>query len=635
MTQKPPQPFLERFEGVVQQLPQYEPRTGQLEMAELVHRSLSEGQHAVIEAGTGSGKSFGYLIPLLDGEGPFVVSTGTIALQEQLLRKDIPFLQQAMENHFKVALAKGRGNYLCRQKFWEVDRRLPETDPLREEFDRMADFMGEWDGDVANLPWVPGHRLWEEVHSDADDCLGAKCEFYDQSPQKVARTRQAQADLVIANHALYFADLAGSGGILPSHAAVIFDEAHHVPAAATRAFSASIGRYAITKLMQKIRRRIGLIPDEVSFALIGYESRLMDWVMRSERPQYRLYPDAVFIEILEGIIEQLKLLRAWLDRDASLGGGLLDPEIAKKAPLHRPRLVNQLENLMARWEFFGAFADATLAERVNWVELDKARGYFELKSAPLDVSPYLRDLLWNERPSVCTSATIGVGGDFSYFKQKVGLQEAVELELESPFDYQRQATLYVPRYLPEPNAPEFSLHAREAIKDILATTQGRAFVLFTSYKGMHAAYNVLFGTLPFPVKKQGDLPRAQLIDWFKTTPHAVLFATNSFWEGVDIPGEALSCVIIDRLPFSVPDDPVVQAHVERLKMQGRDWFREYTLPEAIIRLKQGFGRLIRTASDRGLVAILDNRLYTKNYGHVILGALPACPRVRDLDRFEW
>ena len=212
----------------------------------------------------------------------------------------------------------------------------------------------------------------------------------------------------------------------------------------------------------------------------------------------------------------------------------------------------------------------------------------------------------------------------------MGLSETLDLETPSPFDYRQQATLYVPRYLPEPNAPEFAPHSREAIRQILESTQGRAFVLFTSYKAMHAAFTQLWPQLPYPTKKQGDLPRAQLIDWFKATPHAVLFATSSFWEGVDVPGEALSCVIIDRLPFSVPDDPVVQAHVERLKMQGKDWFREYTLPEAIIRLKQGFGRLIRTSTDRGLVAILDNRLFTKNYGAAILRALPDCPTVRDL-----
>lgn len=635
MTQ-PTKPFLDRFKEVVQQLPMYEPRPGQLQMAETIHQAFTEKRHAVIEAGTGSGKSFGYLIPLLEGEGPYVVSTGTIALQEQLLKKDIPFLQKATGNQFKVALAKGRGNYLCKQKFWEVDRRLPMNDPLRAEFDQMSDHLqdNEWDGDVAALPWVPSQRLWEEVASDADDCLGAKCEFYEVSPQRQARVRQAHADLIIANHSLYFADLAAAGGILPSHQAVVFDEAHHVPTAATRAFSASIGRYAIAKLLQKIRRRLGAIPDEISFSLVGHESRLFDWVFKSERLQYRLYPDAVFIEILDGILEDLRLLRSWLERDSSLGGGMLDAEIAKKAPLHRPRLINQLEGLMARWEFFGMQADATLAERVNWVELDRNRGYFELKSAPLDVSKDLHELLWSQRPTVCASATLGVGGDFSFFKQKVGIEEALDLELPSPFDYQRQATLYVPRYLPEPNAPEFALHAREAIKDILRATQGRAFVLFTSYRAMNAAFNVLFEILPFPVKKQGELPRSQLIEWFKTTPNAVLFATSSFWEGVDVPGDALSCVIIDRLPFSVPDDPVVQAHVERLKLQGRDWFREYTLPEAIIRLKQGFGRLIRTATDRGLVAILDNRLYTKNYGHTILTALPDCPRVRDLDRFR-
>lgn len=629
-----PPSFLERFEHIVQQLPQYEARPGQKRMADLIHTALTENRHAVIEAGTGSGKSFGYLIPLLEAPGPFVVSTGTIALQEQLLQKDIPFLLKATGKNLNVALAKGRGNYLCRQKLWEVDRRMPPNDPLRPELDRLVAFLPGWDGDIASLPWVPSEALWAELQSDSDDCLGAKCEFYEVSPQRLAKAKLAHADLIVANHALYFVDIAAAGGILPSHNAVVFDEAHHLHAAATRAFSASIGRYSITKLLQKMRRRIGSIPDEIAFSLVGFESKLLDWVLKSERSQYRLYPDGNFIEVLEGILEELKLLASWLEREPSMGEGILDPEIAKKMPLHRPRLANQLNNLMARWEYFGHEADSTLAERVNWVEIDKRRGYFELKSAPLNVAPHLRDLLWTQRPGICASATLAVDGDFSYFKKQVGLESTLELETPSPFDYQKQATLYVPRYLPEPNEPDFVMHARSAIKDILQVTQGRAFVLFTSYKGMHSAYNVLCDELPYPLKKQGDLPRSSLIEWFKITPNAVLFATSSFWEGVDVPGDALSCVIIDRLPFSVPDDPVVQAHVERLKMQGKDWFREFMLPEAIIRLKQGFGRLIRTTSDRGLVAILDNRLFTKSYGSTILRALPDCPRVRDLNRYE-
>lgn len=637
-----PPEFLARFDSIVQKLPMYEPRPGQRRMAETVHQAITDGRHAIVEAGTGSGKSFAYMIPLLDEEGPFVVSTGTIALQEQLLGKDIPFIQEASGKRFKVALAKGRGNYLCLQKLWEADRRLPETDPLRPELDRIKNLLSgngtpdgqPWNGDVAELPFVPTPQLWEEIASDADDCLGNRCEFYEHSPHRVARSEAAHAHLIVANHALYFADLASGGGILPSHKAVIFDEAHHVPQSATRAFTASIGRYSLTKLMQKIRKRIGMIPDDVVFNLVGLESRLMEWVLRPERPQFRLYPDQVFVEIAEGILENLRILRSWLERDVALGNGLDDPELAKKAPLHRQRLIAQLDGLTARWEYFGSFADNTLAERVNWVEVDRQRGNFHLKSAPLDVAPSLKEHLWDQRAGVCVSATLGVDGDFSYFKQQVGLSDTLDLETPSPFDYQKQATLYVPRYLPEPNAPEFAPHARQAIRKILDSTQGRAFVLFTSYKAMHAAFTQLWPQLPYPAKKQGDLPRAQLIDWFKSTPHAVLFATSSFWEGVDVPGEALSCVIIDRLPFSVPDDPVVQAHVERLKMQGKDWFREYTLPEAIIRLKQGFGRLIRTSTDRGLVAILDNRLFTKNYGATILRALPDCPRVRDLEGFE-
>lgn len=629
--------FSARFSEIVSSLPGYEHRPGQLTMASMVRSTLHEGRHAVVEAGTGSGKSFGYLIPALETPGPIVISTGTIALQEQLLTKDLPFLIQHAYPGLDIALAKGRSHYLCVQKLWEADRTVGPLDPMRPQVDRMRAELPSWDGDVANLSFVPSPKLWDELQDTAEDCIGNACEFYHECPSRLAKQRVAKADVVVANHALYMTDLASGGALLPDHNAVVFDEAHHLPEAATRAFTVSIGRYAITKLLQKIRRRVGMPPERLLFELIDMESRLMEWVFRTDRASYRLYPDGEFVDIVSRLAELLSELRNWLDRDALRDSTELSDQQLSKAPHHRNRLLLQLDNLIARWGFFATEADATLAERVNWVELDRERGYFELKSAPLEVGGFLQDQMWIRRPAILTSATMAVDGDFSYFCRQVGLDamdEVLELSLPSPFDFQRQATLYVPRFLPEPNAPEFANHSRDAIAHILGVTRGRALVLFTSYRAMRSAHAVLADRIPFPLKMQGELPRSALVDWFKRVPHAVLFATSSFWEGVDIPGEALSCVIIDRLPFSVPDDPVVQAQVERLKLQGRDWFREYTLPEAIIRLKQGFGRLIRTQSDRGLVAILDNRLFTKNYGSMILRALPDCPKVRDLEGFE-
>ena len=622
--------FEDFFSEIVSQLPGYEPRPQQFTMATQILRTMEYGGQAIIEAGTGSGKSFGYLLPALYAGKRVVISTGTIQLQEQLLNKDLPFLLQASGQPLSVALAKGRGNYLCKQKFWEADRQIPQGDPLRREMDQLMAVLPEWDGDLATLPFNPSTKFWAEIASTSDDCLGNKCEFFDQNPFRLARVKLGKADIIIANHALYMTDLASGGGILPDHDLVIFDEAHHLPRIASQAFTASIGRYALTKLIQKMRRRWQSPPDSISFGLVSAESRLTEWLWRHDRAQFRLYPDAEFIDITETLLDLLRELRNWLENGRVEEMLFDDAEVQKKAPLHRPKLLMQLSNLIARWEYFAQSADITGTERVNWVELDRESGYFELQSAPLDISRDLAQLLWQERTAVLTSATLGVDGDFSYFRSQLGIKpETAQLNLASPFDYQAQARLYVPR-LPEPNDPRYDRASQHAIEEILEASRGRAFVLFTSYRAMNAAYQALAPRLPYPTKVQGELPRTKLVEWFKETPNAVLFATSSFWEGVDVPGESLSCVIIDKLPFAVPDDPVVQAHVERLKMLGRDWFREYTLPEAILKLKQGFGRLIRTTTDAGVVAILDSRLHTKYYGRQILKALPACGRVEDL-----
>lgn len=626
--------FEEFFSATVSQLPGYEPRPQQVEMAERILDTMGDGGQLLIEAGTGSGKSFGYLLPAIYAGKTIVISTGTINLQEQLIEKDLPFLLAATGSGMTVALAKGRGNYLCRQKLWEADRQINANDPLRRDLNRIMGVIEDWDGDLANLPFAPEGRFWNEIQSTSDDCLGNKCEFFDRNPFRMARVKLGKADIIVANHALYMVDLATGGGILPDHDVVIFDEAHHLPRVASQAFTATIGRYALTKLLQKIRRRWQPPPDAVSFRLIDAESRLADWLWRHDRAQFRLYPDTDFLQIADAMMDGLHELRVWLENGAVAEMLFEDPEVKSKAPLHRPKLVAQLTGLIARWEFFANQAEHT--ERVNWVELNRETGYFELLSAPLDVSRELSELLWKERTAVLTSATLSVDDDFSYFRSQLGLpSQSGQACLPSPFDYQTQAKLYVPR-LPEPNDPRFESASHRAMAELIEASRGRAFVLFTSYRAMKTAYQALANDLRYPCRQQGDMSRTKLVEWFKETPGAVLFATSSFWEGVDVPGDNLSCVIIDRLPFAVPDDPLVQAHVEKLKTQGRDWFREYTLPEAILRLKQGFGRLIRTATDTGVVSILDARLHTKAYGRKILKALPPAERVESLDKIaDW
>jgi ATP-dependent DNA helicase DinG len=622
--------FDQFFANTVSQLPGYEPRPQQVEMAERILDTMAHGGHLLIEAGTGSGKSFGYLLPAIHAGKTVVISTGTINLQEQLIEKDLPFLLKATGSPMTVALAKGRSNYLCRQKLWEADRQIPTTAPLRRDLNRIMGMIEDWDGDLASLPFAPEGRFWGEIASTSDDCLGNKCEFFDQNPFRMARVRLGKSDIIVANHALYMVDLATGGGILPDHDLVIFDEAHHLPRVAGQAFTATIGRYALTKLLQKIRRRWQSAPDGLSFKMIDAESRLADWLWRHDRTQFRLYPDSDFLSIAETLISHLHELRQWLENGQVDQLMIDDSEVKSKANLHRPKLVSQVANLIARWEFFANQADQTGPERVNWVELNRETGYFELLSAPLDISRELSELLWKERAAVLTSATLSVDGDFSYFRSQLGLPSTSgHACLPSPFDYEAQARLFVPK-LPEPNDPRYERASHQAIAGLIEAARGRTFVLFTSYRAMKSAYNALANDIRYPCRQQGEMPRTKLVEWFKDTPGAVLFATSSFWEGVDVPGDALSCVIMDRLPFAVPDDPLVQAYVEKLKTEGRDWFREYTLPEAILRLKQGFGRLIRTATDTGVVAILDARLHTKAYGRKILKSLPPAPRMDNM-----
>ncbi|MBU6428158.1 MAG: ATP-dependent DNA helicase [Cyanobacteria bacterium REEB65] len=639
---------VDRFTTILSQLPGYEPRPGQIEMAGFIARALETGKHAVIEAGTGSGKSLAYLLPLLEAEGPIVISTGTIALQEQILENDVPFLERALGRPLAVTLAKGRSHYVCRQKLGELDRLMPLADSRRPQVDSlMADLQGAqpWDGDEATLGFAPDSNLWAEIAQSSEDCLGSRCEFFEENPVRVARAQMGTSHLILTNHAMYLADLAASGGILPAHRAVVFDEAHQLPQVATKAFSTAIGRYSQMAIVQKLRRRVAAVPEALALELVDFEARLFERLLATcdggpmpatsqaaqleGRTQFRLYPDARFMDIAEGILQALSQLREWLDGEPEPMG--IPQQAVEKAPYHRERLRAQLNGLAERWEYF-AHEASEVGDRVNWVELDREHGHFELRSAPLNVGRYLREQLWSKRTGILTSATLAVDGDFSYFCGQVGLTgDTLELALPSPFDYQRQATLYIPRYLPSPNEPGYADDSRQVIRNILEFSRGRAFVLFTSYRAMRSAYRALAASLPFPCHYQGEMSRTRLLEWFRHTSAAVLFATASFWEGVDVPGDALSCVIIDRLPFSVPDDPVIQARVERLKAQGRDWFHEFTLPEAIIRLKQGFGRLIRSRDDRGLVAILDIRLYTKSYGPTILKALPSCPLVRDLE----
>lgn len=635
---------------VVQKLPGYEYRPQQLEMARLIDRAVTSGQHAIIEAGTGSGKSFGYLIPILESGKKAVISTGSIALQEQLLNKDIPFLQQAYKRELSVAIAKGRSNYVCLRKLMEADHTLGTLDPLHAQVEQLIQLahQGEWDGDRGSLPFMVDRRLWsDDLASDHEDCLASKCPNYVRTPHRLARIACDEAELVIANHALYFTDLITGAGVLPKHDVVVFDEAHHLERAATSALSVKVGRWSATKLLQRVRRRFRDLPLDTIDRVTRAEFRIQECVYRRGRGQFALGPDPEFEERAANMAHEVMQLATWIARADLAQLRLLEeaassepvartsgpkggpPSLAKqRAEIQRDQLRAMAEGLASRWQRFATLN--TARDRANWMEVDPTRDYYELKSAPLDVGAALRVLLWGKRTAILTSATLAVDGQFEFLKKELGIPDAEEAVLGSPFDYARQAALLVPRRLPLPTSPMFVAAAVPVIEEILHATAGQAFVLFTSYRVLREVAAQLMGRLPFPCKTQEELPRARLIDWFKTTPHSVLFATATFWEGVDIPGDALSCVIIDKLPFASPDDPVVAARTERMKANGEDWFNDFMLPKAILALKQGFGRLIRTRQDTGLVAILDRRLVTKAYGPTILRSLPPARRIDDV-----
>ncbi|MGC8833110.1 MAG: ATP-dependent DNA helicase [Armatimonadota bacterium] len=627
------------FNHVTSRLPGYEYRPQQIQMARAVFQSLISGAHAVIEAGTGCGKTMAYLVPLLAEGKKAVVSTGTIALQTQLVEKDLVFLSQVFPRPFRFAIAKGRANYLCPQKLLEAERSLPPNDPNLEIVADVREIWesGSWNGDVANLPFTVPQALWvQELANNHEECSGSKCLFYSSCPFLRAKRLWEEADIVVANHALYFMHIATGGAVLPYHDVVVFDEAHHLEDAAHSALGVEIGRFALTYLLRRAARRLGNIPPNIQNSLLQADQALLDWVDRQGWRTSRItYPQGLD-EIAKSFIAALGDLEQWIKRAEVDRFQLLaeTAELARaEAEAHREALLVQTTGLKHRWEHFAHIEDS-LDSHVTWLEADQPRQYFQLVSSPLYVGDILSEKLWPNTPSILTSATLAVSHSFDYIIHRLGLpsDSLVCGMFDSPFNFEEQAVLYLPRGLPDPNDPSYNAQIVPVIEEILHCSSGRAFVLFTSYRSLREVYSALRQRIPFPSKSQEDLPKGALLDWFKSTPNSVLFATSSFWEGVDVTGQALSCVIIDRLPFTHPDDPIHQANVDAMKAAGEDWFYGYALPKAVLTLKQGFGRLIRTRKDRGIVAILDPRVTTKAYGRAILASLPPARVVRELDR---
>jgi ATP-dependent DNA helicase DinG len=384
----------------------------------------------------------------------------------------------------------------------------------------------------------------------------------------------------------------------------------------------TIGRYATTKLLRKIDRQIMRVPEQMTIAIRETEASMMEWLYRHNRAVFRLVPDDQFMEMVSLHLAMLQELYRWLNALDMKQLQLEQVELEEnKANLQRSKLLNQLQALINRWELFMQESPFS-SLRVNWAEADPDRFYYALKSTPLNVAELLHNSLWQEKTGILTSATLSVNQQLKYCIQELGIPESRSEILPSPFNTLKQSILYLPAHLPEPSDWQYPMVSVEEMERLVHLNQGRTFILFTSYQAMRFAAERLIPIWPYPSKVQGELPRNRLIQWFKDTPNSVLFATATFWEGIDIPGEALSCVIIDKLPFNAPDDPVHQAQVDYVKQQGRDWFRDFVLPQATIRLKQGVGRLIRTQYDTGIVAILDSRLLKKGYGKTMIKSLP-------------
>ncbi len=611
--------------------PGYEFRPSQLAMAQLADDAFAKHQHVVIEAGTGTGKTLAYLIPAIRSGRRVVISTATKSLQEQLFQKDVPFLQKHFAPNLKAALMKGRANFLCRQKVHQM-----EGQPVLKGIDEVDWFsqIRDWEkltetGDRSELTFLPDDaELWNRIDARSDLCTGKKCPEYQNCFITAMHQRAQEADLIIVNHHLFFADLAlredDFGSILPEYSAVVFDEAHEIEDVASDYFGRQLSSYRFEELGRDAENMLRVLQIDAAplrRQLARMRERARGFFERfPEREGRYSFGPAERGAFLDQNREEYDEVASAVKRiETELSALSPKPEevvaMARRAAEMRRELTFLLESDEKGY--------------VYWYER-RGRGVF-LAATPIDVSEILREKLFDQFDTVIlTSATLAVGGKFDYLKQRLGVLPANENVLPQEFDYPTQALLYLPPALPDVRQPSFASSAADEITRLLEISQGRAFCLFTSYAQMRDLFERVSGRLKFPFLLQGSAPRSILLDRFRTTPNAVLFATSSFWQGVDVPGAQLSCVIIDKLPFAVPSDPIVAARVRALEEDGRNAFAEYQIPEAVLALKQGFGRLIRSKTDRGILSILDNRIRRMHYGKIFLESLPEYTTTQDL-----
>ncbi|ATB50753.1 ATP-dependent DNA helicase [Corallococcus macrosporus] len=620
-------------------LPAYEHRPEQLQMARAVERAFAERSYLLAEAGTGTGKTLAYLVPALLSGRRVVVSTATKTLQDQIFFKDLPLMREKMGLRFEAAYLKGRGNYLCLHRY-DAFSKEPQFGSREEAryWSRLKAWAEETDtGDRSELDLPESFSAWPRLSTTSETCVGTKCPQYETCFVTRMRKRAEQADLLVVNHHLFFADLAlrssgkRSEGVLPWYEAVIFDEAHALEDAASGHFGCSVSNYRLEELA---RDAVASLKEE--------DARHA--MLRALAARLRAGADALFAqapralglsgqessvalrsEVMAKLSTPLSGVRDALAALSAFTVGEREPELAAIT-----RRADELEEQLSFLE------KAESSDHVYWAE-QRGKGLF-LRASPIDVAKELRERMYGALDTVVyTSATLAADSRFDFFANRMGLYgedgqpvtKVRTLAVPSPFDYPSQAALYLPTHLPDPSAPGFIEEAAEEIERLCEVTGGRAFVLFTSLRNMVRAYELVAPRLPYQALLQGERPKQQLLEAFRETP-SVLFAAHSFWEGVDVPGDALSLVIIDRLPFASPGDPLVAARIKQLQERGEEPFELYQLPHAALALRQGFGRLIRTQADRGIVAMLDRRIVTKAYGRVFLDSLPPARRMQDV-----
>jgi ATP-dependent DNA helicase DinG len=610
------------------EVPGFAPRAAQQAMAAAVEEAIAERQLLIAEAGTGTGKTFAYLVPALASGRRVIVSTGTKALQDQLFHRDLPRVRSVLGARLSAALLKGRANYLCLHRLEQArkDGRFGSREQTAQVEAIHAWSTRTASGDRAEMAEVAEDSpLWPRVTSTAENCLGADCpQFHDCFVVKARRAAQ-EADLVVVNHHLLFADLAikkeGFGEILPGAHAFILDEAHQVPELAGQFFSVSLSARQLTELASDVLAECAgvsgalavLQPRVEPLALAVKRLRLALDRFPAKGPFLAIERDAEVERELAVLRDALDALANELDKHAERSRGLAS--VGERAAQHAARLAQLTE---------GGARDA-----VHWYELS-AHG-FAFHATPLDLAPPLRELREQSRAAwIFTSATLAVGGRFDHFARQLGLDDPHTLCLDSPFDYARQALAYLPSGLPDPAAPDYVERVLDVVVPVLEASRGRAFLLFTSHRALRRAAELLPARVPFPLFVQGSAPRHQLLTAFRASGNGVLLGAASFWEGVDVAGDALSVVVIDKLPFAAPDDPVLVARLDALREAGANPFTDWQVPNAVIALKQGAGRLIRDVHDRGVLVLCDPRLTRRGYGKLFLASLPPLPRTREL-----